>query len=146
MRLLCTLASSLVLSACGCSPAESGSSSSSTVVPPAAYDGPVLKASIETAESHPPQFTLIVDIYCPTGGFKLQMAEFDSKSTPREAKFILTSPATDELVIQAFENHVERIDLGTERTPVRVLVSQRQRRNPETDKNPFQLATSVTPR
>lgn len=146
MRILCALASSLVLSACGCSPAEGGSLNGSTVAPPAAYDGPELKATIETAESHPPQYTLVVDINCPTGGFALQLAEFDNQSTPREAKFILTSPANDELVIQAFQNHVERVDLGTERTPVRVLVSQRQRRNPETDKQPFQLATSVTPR
>jgi hypothetical protein len=104
-----------------------------------------LKATVETAESHPPAYTLTVDVNCPTGGYAFKLAEFDGKSTPRVAKFILTSPAHDELVIQAFQNHVERVDLGSDRTPVRVLVSQRQRRNPDADKQPFQLAATVTP-
>lgn len=110
-----------------------------------AYDGPELKAMIETSEGHPPTYTLNVDVNCPTGGYVFKLAEFDSKSTPREAKFILTSPAADELVFQAFENHSEHVDLGSERTPVRVLVSQRQRRRQDADQQPFQLAKTVTP-
>ena len=144
MRVLLALFSCLVVAACGCSPSDAGAPPGGGN-PADKYDGPELKAMIETSESHPPQYTLKVDVNCPTGGYTFKMSEFDSKSTPREVKFILTSPATEELVIQVFENHTERIDLGTDRSPVRVCVSQRQRRNPDADKQPFKLAASVTP-
>jgi hypothetical protein len=148
MRAVVATVLSVMVGACGCDPeqgsgAGAGGSSRSAAVP--AYDGPELKATVETMESQPPQYALVVDVHVPTGGYALALASFEGGSNPREARFVLTSPAHDELVIQAFQHHVERVALGTDRTPVRVLVSQRQRRNPDAHRQPFQLAATVTP-
>lgn len=145
MRVAITLSVLTLLAACGCSPSE-------PVKPPpqlpvaVPYDGPELTASIETAESAPPKYTLVVEVNCPTGGYALRSEGLGNISGGREARFVLTAPAADELVPQAFERHKATFDLGAERTPVRVLVAQRRRRDPKAAEQPFQLAATVTPK
>jgi len=149
VRFSLALVPSLVLAACGCGPDASAPAPEEpdAAKPPAlpAYDGPELKATVETEASQPPRHTLVVEVNCPTGGFSLALAAYDARSNPREVRYVLTSPASDELVIQAFQMHTARVDLGTDKTPVRVLVSQRQRRNEDAARQPFQLAATVTP-
>jgi hypothetical protein len=143
MRALLALV--LALSACNSSPPEpGGSAEEGATEPPAAYDGPDLVAKVETEESQPPRHILVVEVNCPTGGYEFALASYDGESDPREARFVLTSPASDEMVIQAFQLHTQRIDLGSSPTPVRVLVSQRQRRSAG-PRPPFQLAATATP-
>lgn len=156
MRAFLSLTCLLVLSACGCSPTESApqpgghpgnqpSDQMSHETPSARYEGPELTASVEIQESHPPQYTLVVEVNCPTGGYALTLSSYDGESTPRVVSYVLTSPASDELVIQAFQKHSARIDLGADRTPVQVRVCQRQRRDPDGAKQPFKLAATVAP-
>ena len=110
-----------------------------------AYDGPELTAELEAKESHPVQYTLVVEVNAPTGGWDLAHDGTAGKD-PRQVRFVLTSPATDELVIQAFQRHTERVELGTDPGVVQVLVSQRQRRDPGAERQPFALAATVWPR
>lgn len=134
-----------LLAACGGNPSETPKPGPElpSAVP---YDGPELTATYETKESHPPQYTLQVAVHCPTGGWELRCEGLKDIPGGREARFVLTAPAADELVPQGFEWHKESVDLGTERTPVRVLVSQRKRRDAKAAEQPFQFAASVTPK
>lgn len=145
MRVLLAIVCGLLATACGSSPAEPAPVSATPSDMPV-YRGPELTTRIETDESHPPHYTLVVEVNCPSGGFAMTLAGYDDKATPREVRYILTSPASDELVFQAFQVHTERVDLGSDRTPVRVLVSQRQRRHPDARQQPFALAATVTPK
>ncbi|MEZ5962584.1 MAG: hypothetical protein R3F56_01945 [Planctomycetota bacterium] len=150
MRVFFALVSSAMLSACGTpsepAPPSGGSPGERPPTDAAPYDGPALTATIETEESHPPRYTLVLEVNCPTGGYTLNLAGFDEKTTPREVRYVLTSPASDELVIQAFQTHTERVELGSERTPVRVLICQRQRRSASAATQPFRLAATVAPK
>lgn len=111
---------------------------------PPAYTGPDLTATIETMESHPPQYAVLVEINCPTGGYALTAQPLDSKDGVRMARLVLVGPGADEVVFQAFERKTVRVELGTERTPVQILVAQHRRNEPMTA--PFALATTVTPK
>jgi len=148
MRVIAAIVCSLAVSACGCSPEEAmptppvANGQSDDQAPPP-YDGPELTAKLEPAAGQ--RRTLVVDVHCPTGGYALSVASVDEDRAPREVRLILTAPASDELVIQAFQHHIERIAIAADPTPVRVLVSQRRRRDPDAARQPFQLAATVTP-
>lgn len=111
---------------------------------PPAYTGPELTATIETMESHPPQYAALVEINCPTGGYELSAQPLDTKDGVRMARLVLVGPGADEMVTQAFERKTVRVELGAERTPVQIMVAQHRRNEPMTA--PFALATTVTPK
>lgn len=135
------------LSGCGSNPGAGGSPSEgngSVNVKPPAYSGPELTATIETMESHPPQYAALVEINCPTGGYELSAQPLDSKGGVRMARLVLVAPGADDMVTQAFERKTVRVELGAERTPVQIMVAQHRRNEPMTA--PFALATTVTPK
>ncbi len=136
-----------LLPACGSNSSATGGTpdgNGTVTKKPPTYAGPELTASIETKESHPPQYTAVVEINCPTGGYKLTAQPLDTQADMRMARLVLVGPASDELVTQAFERHSVRIELGTARTPVQILVAEHRRNEPMTA--PFALATTVTPK
>lgn len=135
------------LSACGSSSGVTGGhpeEDGTVTTKPPAYAGPELTATIETKESHPPQYALLVEINCPTGGYRVSAQPLDTQKDVRMARLVLVGPAADELVTQAFERHSVRVELGTARTPVQILVAEHRRNEPMTA--PFALATTVTPK
>ncbi len=109
-----------LLSGCGSNPgAGSPTEGNGPVNPiPPAYTGPELTATIETMESHPPQYAALVEINCPTGGYELSAQPLDSKDGVRMARLVLVGPGADDVVFQAFERKTVRVQLGAERTPV----------------------------
>lgn len=84
------------------------------------WDGPPLRAELETMESEPPQFAVAITVEAPTLGHDLELVEVGRDGGTTVVTLKLTEPGADEVVGQMVQT--ERVRVPLDHAPERVLV------------------------